>query len=154
MHLSRPQWELPTYTLHLICEYLADSRLLQSVCRMWGISIRALWWDCGFYDSSLNGLQSFVQCMLDEIPHSTYVTIRLGRSVTATAEAIVLYNLALCLSVDQIRSIRLYLPCDVRIGEIQIQAWQTILSKACSSKLEQMVLHISSRYMCHIQVSV
>jgi hypothetical protein len=148
MKLAHP---LPVDTIPRICEFLQDPQLLRSVCRMWGASLCPMWWDGGFYDSSTQGLQSFVRRILNEIPHVTHLTIRLGRNVSCVTEAVILYNLALCIPAEQIQTLRLYLLCDVRVGEIQLCALQTIVLAAASPLLQRFVLHLHHRYMCRIQ---
>ena len=142
---------LPVDTVHCVCEFLHDSRILRSVCRSWAASLCPMWWDGGFLNPSAVGLQPFVQRLLDEIPHATHVTLRLGRSVPSFAEAVILYNLALCLPTHQIETLRLYLLCDGRVGEIQLNALQTIVDNVANPTLQGLALHVNHRYLCRIQ---
>jgi hypothetical protein len=149
---------IPVDVVVHVCEFIHNARLLSMVCKAWASALTPLWWDHGFGaqqsmddKTTVVRLQRFVQeCMMGFIPHAEHVCLRLGRTVSGIMEAIVLYNLSLCLPCSRVRSLDLHLLCDVRFGEIQWCALRDVLTRVSTPSMERLTLQLGDRYMCSV----
>ena len=159
VHMINTTMSLPGDIVVRVCDFLHNARLLGTVCKTWASALAPMWWDHGFGaqqsmedETTVARLHCFVRDrMMGGIPHAQHVCLRLGRTVSGIMEAILLYNLSLCLPCSGMRSLDLHLLCDVRLGDIQWCALRDILARVSTPCMERLTLQMGNRHMCSVR---